>query len=190
MIHRSISNIAELRTGYTPREKPRLSESGVISIIQMKNIDSRGNLSEKQLDRIEPFPKCENQFLRPGDNLILTRGTRNPACVFKGIASPAIAVSHFTIITIKNKEILPGYLAVFLNHPRIQMRIREITRGSTLPTVSIKELAELEVSIPSLEAQQVIVELNDQLQKAEDIEAKIRTKRKALVEREFKRFFE
>jgi len=153
----------------------------------MKNIDERGVIQADRLDRICPFPRYDKYLLRQGDVLVLSRGTRNTASLVPSEFPVAIAASYFTIIRVRDDIILPEYLAIFLNHSKTQNRIREMVRGTTLPTESLNNLGKLLVSVPSLERQRLLVELDHQCRHAEKLEETIQAKRRELVEREMGR---
>ena len=57
-----------------------------------------------------------------------------------------------------------------------------MARGTTLAVIPMSELAKLEIDVPPLETQRVIVELNQLLSKADEIEKKIQQKRSLLAE--------
>ncbi len=62
------------------------------------------------------------------------------------------------IIRIRSqKEVLPAYLNWYLNLPGTQMEIAALAAGKKVRTISIKAMAGLELPIPTLAVQQLIV---------------------------------
>ena len=81
---------------------------------------------------------------------------------FKEEFPHCIAGSTFLVLTITSDEILPNYLLWYLNHEETLKVFNAKIYTQTLPSISIKELADLEITVPDLETQNNIVHL-DQL---------------------------
>ncbi len=186
----SISSISTLFQGYHFRGAIPETEDGTLGVVQMSNIDQFARTNATRLAKINFDPKYEKHLLRPGDLIFLGRGSRNTASVVGAGFPPAVPASYFTVIRITCKEILPQYLAIYLNLNETQKRIRELARGTALAVIPVSELANLEIDIPPLETQRTMIELSRLLSKADELESKIYQKRSVLVEAMIGRFFE
>ena len=172
-----------LSQGFHFREKIVESEGSNLSVVQMSNIDKFARINVTRLARIDFVPKYEKHLLRHGDILFLGRGQRNMASLVVEDLLPAVAATYFTMIRVKRNEILPEYLTVYLNLNETQKRIRELARGTALAVIPMSELAKLEIDVPPLETQLVIVELDRLVKHAEEIEEKINLRRSLLIEK-------
>lgn len=187
---KSLFEIAVLFVGFSFREKVLPDVSGTVSVIQMKDVDEYGGVDENNMDRIVFHPQHERYLLRDGDVLFLSRGSRNTACLIHQFHFDTIAPSHFTIIRTKDNAILPGYLKTYLNHPKIQARIKELSQGTTIQAIPAGDLAKLPIMIPPRDIQETFAELDRLEAQARRLEMKIQSKRRVLIEREMAKCFE
>ena len=65
------------------------------------------------------------------------------------------------MITANQKKVLPTYLHWVLNTKPVQHRIRQFTEGTNLTFISDKNLADVEIPLPSKDAQEKIAQLID-----------------------------
>ncbi len=73
---------------------------------------------------------------------------------------PAVLASPLYLIQIKDREVvLPDYLCWHINQASAQYFLHRIAAGTNLKTVSIQQLLDLPVSLPSLAQQEKMLEL-------------------------------
>lgn len=185
----TLFEIAFLIAGYSFRGKMPFDGDGKLSVVQMKDINERGDVDTNRLDRIVFQPQYEKHLLRPGDVPLLSRGSRTTALLVTDEWADTIVPSYFTVIRVKDNTVLPGYLRAFLNHPKTQARFREMAQGTTIHVLSSEMLARLSVTIPPMETQQIFAELDILDRQANRIEMEIQKKRRALLEQKMARFF-
>ena len=76
----------------------------------------------------------------------------------------------FSSVRIKNKEILPEYVSLYFNSPDGQNKILETVAGSYIRAISRKKFEEeIKIPIPSLETQQSLIKLNQNIKQQEKI---------------------
>ena len=123
-----LSDLAEIRTGFTFREKVEEVESGNAYVLQIKDIrniatDTCGyTLFADVLPQIDWQGK-DNAIVSPESVLLPCRGEYLKAHYFVGHldqskALPLIVSSQFLIL-MPNQNVLPEYLCWYLNQPQV-----------------------------------------------------------------------
>lgn len=163
-------DIAEVRTGFTFREKVEELQTGNAHIVQIKDVRSlreqtySQSLYSDDLPRIN-MPAKINAPLNMGSVLLPSRGEYYRAFYFlgrrdKSLDLPVIASSQFLILLPKTAELLPEYLCWYLNQPTTQHELSNKSQGSNISMLTVAKISSLEIELPSLEKQKQIIQLN------------------------------
>lgn len=192
---RYLGEIADIRTGFTFREKvEELSSGGNAHVAQIKDIRSAwestntATLQAQQLPLIKWKGK-DNAFVSPGTVLLPSRGSKGgyfrATCLVSGHPSelPVVVSSQFLVITPK-QGILPEFLCWSLNRPEMQHWISEGAggQGTSLVMLNAKLAKELELEIPDLATQQKIVHLNELWEKEQQLTHALLSNREAMLQ--------
>ncbi|MFM8740330.1 MAG: restriction endonuclease subunit S [Cytophagales bacterium] len=148
-----VKNIASIQTGLFI--KP--IGSGDVVYLQAKHFDENGLLKATLHADLKADNIISRHMLKHGDVLFSAKGTKNFAAVFESHNPTSVASTSFFVIRLSDKNILPEYLAWFLNNPTTQKLLKEQAIGTSIPSISKAVLEELEISIPSLEKQNAIL---------------------------------
>ena len=150
-----IKEIATIQTGLFA--KP--SGKGEVVYLQARHFDEFGQLTST----LHPDLKSDNisskHLLKQGDILFAAKGTKNFAAVYENHNKPAVASTSFFVIRLTNHDVLPQYVAWFLNSISTQTLIKGRAIGTSIVSVSKVVLEELEIPIPSLEIQMAILKI-------------------------------
>ena len=120
--------------------------------------------------------KLEKHLLKDGDLLFAAKGLNNFAVVYNNGIGKAVASSSFIVIKIneENKQtIQPDYLAWFLTHHKQIKLMHQQQLGTTIPSIGMKQLAELEINIPPIEVQKKIVAVHQLREKEKELTTRI-----------------
>lgn len=91
-------------------------------------------------------------------------------------------MSHFFVLKIKDKQILPDYLAWYINQPPAQEYLHINARqGTHMPLIPMSAFKGLTVEIPSVETQRSIVELSGLMGQEKKLLARLEEKRSRLI---------
>lgn len=177
-----LGEIATIRPGYHFRSKIEHNPNGNISVVQSANITDSNGISPDGLvkvrgDRIKP-----EYYLQPGAVLLKARGTNYTAATFNIEGIKAVAAYHFLVVAIQNNELLPHYLTWFINRPQSQYFLSQVASGSYIKALSPQALATLEVAIPSIEQQELIINIDHLAQRESIILDEIKVKRTQLIQ--------
>lgn len=110
--------------------------------------------------------KFNNHILNKGDILFAAKGRDFFAVVYDGKFEPAVASSTFLVLQVQNDNVIPEYVAWFINHPKTQKILWGFAKGSGIPSISKTILDQIEIPIPELSKQNSILDFF-KLQKAE-----------------------
>lgn len=151
-----VRQIAELLSGIYVNTSA--SRGQTVYYLQMRHWDKK----RKWIRDVEP-ELCEEKrfnknYLQSGDLLLATKGTDPFAALYDGRYQPAIASSVFTILRIIDpRSILPAYLQWYLNHPATTKTLVASARGTSMPLITRDVIEELQVPVPSIKKQELIV---------------------------------
>ncbi|NOY49448.1 MAG: restriction endonuclease subunit S, partial [Chlorobi bacterium] len=150
----ALKHIASIQTGVFA--KP--IQKGEIVYLQSKHFDENGELTEILYPDLNVDSKINKQInkhlLEKGDVLFAAKGTKNFAAWYEDDEIPAVASTSFFVIRLNDKNVLPGYLTWFLNHPSTQQLLKTHARGTSIASISKAVLSELEIPIPNIRKQQ------------------------------------
>jgi restriction endonuclease S subunit len=151
----TLKYIASIQTGVFAKPIPK----GEIVYLQAKHFDENGELVETLYPDLNADGKIEKHLLRKGDVLFAAKGTKNFAAWYKGDNLPAVASTSFFVIRLKDRNVLPGFLTWFLNHPNTQFLLKREARGTSIASISKSVLAELEIPVPGIQFQELILKI-------------------------------
>ncbi len=177
-----LGEITEIRTGYPFRERVERIVNGGCLLVQMGDVRPDSAEVEEDLAHVEAPPNWQKHALRCGDVLFVGRGLRNSAAIFGGKAQDVIAAPHLLILRAEEKTALPDYLAWFLNLRETQERIQAMRRGSAVPFVPVQRLVNLELPLPSIEAQNLIAKIWRLSLQEQRLLLRIRDQRRVLIQ--------
>lgn len=194
---RLLSDIADIRTGYTFREKvDEVEESiGTARIAQIKDVREIAETSNSFLLDPSQLPAIdwqgkEKALVSAGTVILPSRGSRGgyfqASCVMQssGDALPLVVTSQFLVITPK-ADVLPEFLCWSLNQPAIQFLLSEGagSQGSAMAVMLKTSIGnEIQLTIPSIETQKKILHLNQLWEKEQALTQALLTNRKTMLQ--------
>ena len=167
------------------------SDSANAIYLQVGNYSSDRKLSKDIKPSVEIEGRRQNLFLNSGDLLFAAKGSNNFCAVFKDIDSPAVASSSFLTLRIKDKSsVLPEYVCWYINLDTTLKYLQSEAKGSGIPSISKATLEELEIPIPAIGKQQMIVEIANLQSETLRLQSKMMAKRQQLIEYKLKKAIE
>lgn len=150
-----LKNITTIQTGLFAKPNGK----GELAYIQVKHFDNQGQLCKALHLDLASNNISDKHILKPGDILFSSKGSKNFAVVYEARNAPAVASTSFFVIRINSIEILPQYLAWYLNNEDTQSKIKGQAIGTSIPSISKHILETLEVSFPRIEIQLSILQI-------------------------------
>ncbi len=94
----------------------------------------------------------------------------------------SVAVSHFFILRIRNSDVLPEYLAWYINQAPTQEYLHTNARhGSHMPLVPMSAFKGLKIEVPALESQKKIIELSRLMAMEKKLMTELQDKRSLII---------
>lgn len=177
----AIKHIIDLQGGIYINTKAVKGDS--VYYLQVNDWDKEKNWSEYTKPQLPDQEKLRRHYLLTGDILLATKGTDHTAILYDGRYVPAIASSVFTILRIKDQNlVLPAYLQWYLNHPYTQAQLSSAAKGTSMPLITRDIIEELRLPMLPLEKQKLILQTFRLHSKAKQIRQRINMLEEALFQ--------
>lgn len=150
-----LKNVAEIFTGYNFRSALNETPTSSLFVLQSKNLSDSLYINEKSMIRIEDEDFNTSAILRKDDVILSSRGSFR-ATVLQSDKN-IIATSSVYIIRVKTLDLLPEFLAMYLNSTRGQSHLKQYQTGAVIKTVPIKNMGEIPVIYPDIQTQKKII---------------------------------
>lgn len=155
---KQLKDISEVILGYTFRSKLEKQVDGDVLVLQARNIIEDIIIKETDLLRVDLGNNRTNAFAKNNDVVLSSRGSFRSA-VIRTTSGTVVASSSVYLLRLKTEEVLPEYLAIYLNSDFAQKQIKEKITGVVINALLRRNVEELEIIIPSLEAQKKAVSI-------------------------------
>jgi len=153
----TLKHIASIQTGFFA--KP--ISDGEVVYLQAKHFNEAGQICAELHPDLAADTVAAKHLLRKGDVLFAAKGTKNFAAVYD-IDQRAVASTSFFVIRLENgfqQKIVPEFLAWTMNHPVAQVYLKGRAMGSSIVSISKGGLEGLEITIPPIQKQQLILNI-------------------------------
>lgn len=150
---RTIQDVSQIQTGIWAKPVA----NGEVYYVQARHFDQNREFVHT-IPELAMETSLSNHILRPGDVLIAAKGYDHFAVAYQGNMSPAVASSMFIVVR-PEKMLLPAYLAWYINHPKTQYILSSHAKGTALPSLTKKDIGNLEILIPSIRRQEIILKI-------------------------------
>ena len=145
--------------GYQAKARIKERARGTHRLIQSKDFDSFHRLRSENLTAFFPERKPETYSVRKGDILFQARGVVHFAYCIEDDLKNTLAAGSFYILRTKNEDLLPQYLAWWLNQAKAQAWFQSQARGTGMSFISKSTLSRLQVRIPPISVQKKVVKI-------------------------------
>lgn len=173
-----LGDLVEIRTGFTLRKRPPDPMAGDVRLLGASDIQPPGQIVD-DLPLLVDFEQALAKYeVKPGDVLFKSRGSRFDAAYVGALSLPTFYMGSLFKLDCDESVLEPRYLAWFLNSAPTQRKLERVARGSTIQTVGANALRKIEISVPPLEIQTQIVDLDALRLKESDLAARLVDRRK------------
>lgn len=157
---RKLGDIADIRAGYTFRDKPILDPNGDTHIVQASDIEKWNILDHPELLPTIENPSPNHKRLEPSDILLSARG-RFHATVVLDDSVPIIASSSLFIISSSTGRIRSQFIAMYMNSHEAQRFFDKYSYGTNVKSLLAESVKELPVPDLTLEDQTRLLEFSN-----------------------------
>lgn len=176
-----LASLCEIQTGYTARAKLKPSESGVPAI-QLRDLRGEDEYDPAEAPRFALGESIDRYRAGAGDVLFRSRGEQNTAIAVKPESkSWAVAILPLLILRPRRDLLDPQYLAWFINQPTSQRYFDSCAYGQSLRMIPKPCLARLEIPLPDLKTQRLVVDIDRLARRESDLLGVLAEKRRMLT---------
>lgn len=159
-----LKNVCDFIDGDRGKNYPsngELTSSGSCLFLNTGNVTKNGfNFEKCQFITAEKDALLRKGKLRHGDVVLTTRGTLGNAGFFSNkLPYQSVRINSGMLILRASVEFDPRFLFYAVQSPMFQAQINGVKTGSAQPQLPVKTLKEMEVSFPSREGQERIVDV-------------------------------
>ncbi|XAT58431.1 hypothetical protein GN241_14315 [Rhodobacteraceae bacterium IMCC1335] len=154
----ALNEVCELFSGF-PLGSKDFAEAGNLSVIQLRDVD-RNSIRLNDLQSTDKVLATKRKLLNYGDVLFKARGPRLEAINLPLKPENTIATNGFIILR-PQSQVHPSYIAWLLNNMNFG---RIIQQTHVIQSISLRQLAEIEVPIPDRETQSNIVDMQREIE--------------------------
>lgn len=180
-----IKDFAEIIPGYSFRGSIVEDPAGEYLVLQAKDISMGDYISDSaSFTRIFSSNIRKPVLLKTNDIVITSRG-RGPgsfkAAIFKSAIASVIPSSSLIVIRLKNNLLVPEFVVSYLNSNQGQSVILKSVTGGVFQTLLRKDLAEIEIPVPSTDKQKLISDLSHNIFLQEYLSKRLASVRSGLL---------
>jgi len=154
----ALNEVCELFSGF-PLASKDFAEAGTLSVVQLRDVN-RKSIKLNDLKFTDKVLANDQKLLNYGDVLFKARGPRLEAFALPTKPANTIATNAFIILRPK-PNIEPRYIAWLLNNMNFG---RIIQQTHVIQSISMGQLAEIEVPIPDHKTQSDIIGMHDEIE--------------------------
>jgi type I restriction enzyme S subunit len=177
-----LGQIANIRTGQTFKKSIQPEPGGNLSVILPRDIADGQLVSTPVLINSDNVSSIKKHQLQRGDILIVNKGFKFGTFLYDQFPDYAIATSSFFVITTHSQKYLPKFLLWYLNQPPAREYLSGNAFGSTIPSITLQALSNLNVPDLPLNRQQYIIDLLTEVEKEQRLLKELTAKRGAFFD--------
>ena len=163
MNQKSIADLAEVMVGLVlKRKEAELTTSNIYKYkaLTLKSLSSECWIDGELLDDYVSIEDLDERYLAlKGDVLMKLTPPYTAVAIDKEIQG-SVVPAQFIIIRIKDKRIIPGYLAFYLNAADVKKEIVLGATGNIIPMLKTSIIRELKIPILEMKKQRKIAEVS------------------------------
>ncbi|MDD2310631.1 MAG: restriction endonuclease subunit S [Desulfuromonadaceae bacterium] len=155
----TLENIATVQAGYSFRSRLESVGTGAVAVIQMKDLTNANLVCCDDLARVDMEMPKAHHLVRPGDLIFRSRGLTSNSALLVDDPGVAVLAAPLLRIRITNNSILPEYLNWYISQLPARSYLASCAEGTALKMISKQSLENLEVFVPSMARQRLVVEM-------------------------------
>ncbi len=161
MKNEKIRDIAAISAGFPLRGAVDALDEGDVRFVQMRNVRPDSGIDWPSVASVELPTKRAPVWLADGDILFAARGSNNYAFAIQDPLQKAVCSPHFFVLRVSKPRMLPPeFLAWQINQKPAQDYFQKTATGSYILNIRRRAVENLEIAIPSLHKQELIVKMH------------------------------
>lgn len=171
-----LGEIARIKVGLVVSRKKAVVDLEVKAeypLISLKNIQADGTFTDEPIEIFKSKEVLDAEFFTREGNILVRLSHPNTAVLIDKEQEGLLIPSYFANVEIIDTNVLPGYVAWYLNTDKVKGELLKSQMGSHIPSTN-KQILE-KISIPELDLskQQMITELQQLYRKEKRLYQKL-----------------
>jgi len=147
---------------------------GDVYYLQARDFNSYNQLEDDLKPEVLGGNINKKHFLKSGDVIVAAKGVNHFVFTYNKEVTPAVASSMFIVLREFNKEkVDSGFVTWYINHPKTQRYLDRSSKGSGIPSINKSIVGDLEINLPSIDKQRLILSTDKLKIKANQLQEKI-----------------
>ncbi|MGL6175166.1 MAG: hypothetical protein ACRC1P_11225 [Cellulosilyticaceae bacterium] len=157
-----LGKIGKVRAGLVLSRKKSMDEKTVKQtkhVLNIKNIESNGTFGNAEYETFEAKEVIEDQYISKQGDIVMRLSYPYTVVLIDETHEGLVIPSHFAIIDVETQEVLPEYLAWYLNQERVKQELKSRQSGTSNLTTNKKVLESLDIQVLSQKRQEELIQL-------------------------------
>ena len=134
-------------------------ETGSVAVIQMKDLTSANLVCCDELVRVDMEMPKAHHLVRPGDLIFRSRGLTSTSALLVDDPGKAVLAAPLLRIRITSELVMSEYLNWYISQLPARSYLTSCAEGTALKMISKQSLENLELFVPSIARQRLVVEM-------------------------------
>lgn len=153
---------------------------GDFAFVQGRDFDANGEYLGLEPMYADGADLRSVNFLRRGEILFSTKG-KIFATVWQDQMANTIASGTFLILRVTDDSVLPEYLALYLNSSKAKRYYDLHVKAATVNHIGRKQLELMEIKIPTIEQQKLLVEVNELIIEEKKLNSELKERKEKIL---------
>lgn len=177
-MYSKLKEIVDIQSGIYEK----IRSEGSVLYLQVSDFKNGEYLKAGIKPMIMVDDRVNKYILKDKDLLFAAKGTSNFCVMYRSHEEKAVASSSFFVLRVVEQGLDPEYVCWFLNTPHVLTFLRTHAVGTSIPSITKKMLADLEINILPLPKQRLIVEYNNLQNREIELHALIAQKKRLVAD--------
>ncbi|OEF97359.1 restriction endonuclease subunit S [Desulfuribacillus alkaliarsenatis] len=158
-----LGELSTITTGLVVKRKEAAPGVNNIAykLITLKSINYEGYLDTVALDNFYSIEEIDDKYLTKVGDVIVRLSDPFTAITIKDGEDNLLVSSLFAIVRIKDSNVTPEYLSVYLNSEMLKKHYAKESSGSAVQMIKMSSIKEVQINVLDSKMQNEVVVLND-----------------------------
>lgn len=177
-----LRKVARIQPGYLSRQGVRSTPGGTHLLLQAKDVSLESGIQPDDAVRFRPQRNPDLYQISRGDILVAARGRDHRAYLVTEDLVDTLASNVFYIVRPRTNDVVPAYLAWWMNLPCVQAQLDAGSRGTGIGYISRQTMEHLPIVVPPLDVQDSIAKVIGLWQEKKNLQIRLDQKREQLIQ--------
>jgi len=158
-----VGQVAGIKTGLVLTRKKAEVDYDIKAqyrLVTLKNINLDGTFSDEPFEAFQSNDELDGDYFTQVGDILVRLSHPYTAVYIQDEQQGLLIPSYFATIRVQSNDIIPAFIAWYLNTERVKNELLRHQSGTNIPTTNKNALAQVEIPRLPIEKQRVIIELN------------------------------